>query len=156
MSIKINHILVRTNDLKSMCLFLIQNLVLTKGFSPSFGFPDLWVYSDDKLLIQIVESVPNDEKASDNLGEQTSEFDTDLVASNNRVFTNADCPELIDFLNQKEIKYYEQTIPSTNEHQFFVDGPDGLKLEISFNIDKLSIVNEYKDLLIRNNYEYVN
>lgn len=138
MSIEINHILVRTNDLKNMSQFLIQVLSLEKGFRPPFHFAGVWLYGDDKPLIHLVEIAPDDESLSDYLGCKTSASDIGMGAVDHIAFTGADYPELLNRLKQQQIKYYERTVPSTNEHQVFVDGPDSLKLELLFNVDKSS------------------
>jgi catechol 2,3-dioxygenase-like lactoylglutathione lyase family enzyme len=136
MSIEINHVLVRTHDLENMTAFLIQVLGLKKGFRPPFNFIGDWLYSDDKPLIHLVEVAADDESLSDYLGGKTSSSDIGMGAVDHIAFTGVDYSGLLNRLQQQHIKYYERTIPLTNEHQVFVDGPDGLKLEILFNLDK--------------------
>lgn len=139
MTIEINHVLVRTNDLENMSRFLTQVLCLEKGFRPPFRFSGAWLYGNDKPLIHLVEIAPDDERLSDYLGSNTSAPDIGKGAVDHIAFTGADYSELLQRLKQQQIKYYERTIPSTNEHQVFVVGPDSLKLEFLFNVDKSSI-----------------
>lgn len=139
MSIDINHILVRTNDLKNMSRFLTQVVGLKKGFRPPFNFSGAWLYGGDKPLIHLVEINLDDESLSDYLGGKTPASDIGMGAVDHIAFSGNDYRKLLERLKQQHIEYFERTVPSTNEHQVFVDGPDNLKLELLFNADKSSI-----------------
>lgn len=139
MCIEINHVLVRTNDLKNMIRFLTQVVGLEKGFRPPFNFPGAWLYGDDRPLIHLVEINPGDESQSDYLGSKPSASEIGMGSVDHIAFSGSDYPELLERLKQRQIEYFERTVPSTNEHQVFVNGPDNLNLELLFNADKSSI-----------------
>jgi hypothetical protein len=118
-----------------MCCFLIQILGLKRGYRPPFQFPGAWLYSDDKPLIHLVENSPDDESLADYLGSKTSASDISMGAVDHIALTGASYPKLLKHLEQKQINYYERTIPSTSEHQVFIEAPDDLKLELLFNLN---------------------
>ena len=122
---------VQTRDLKNMSRFLTQVLGLKEGFRLPFPFyySGVWLYRGSKPVIHIVEIVRQSESLSD-IGLRGLEHFT---------FKGDDYSELLKRLKQQEIKNYEQTMSSINEHQVFVDGPDNLKIELLFNVDKSSI-----------------
>lgn len=138
-SIEINHILVRTSDLKYMSRFLTHIAGLEEGFRPAFDFSGAWLYTGDKPLIHLVEIDSYDASLSGYLGNKTSQLDIGIGAVDHIALTGTDYMELLNRLKQQQFKYYERTVPSTNEHQVFVEGPDCLKLELLFNVDKSSI-----------------
>ena len=139
MSIEINHILVRTTDLDDMSRFLIQVVGLEKGFRPPFNFSGVWLYGDDKPLVHLVEINPDDKGLSDYLGSKTSTSYMSRGVVDHIAFNGVDYHALIERFEQQHIEYVERTIPSTNEHQVFVEGPDNLKVEFLFSANKSSI-----------------
>ncbi len=137
MNIEINHVLVRTRDLKKMIGFLTETVGLKEGFRPPFGFPGAWLYSNDKPLIHLVEVDPRDQGQSDYLGDQTSAAEIGAGAVDHIAFSGSGYPELIERLKQNEINYFERTVPLTGEHQVFAEGPDALRVEFLFGIEKV-------------------
>lgn len=47
-------------------------------------------------------------------------------------FSGSDYPTLIARLQHHHLDYFERTVPLTSEHQVFVEGPEGLRVEIQF------------------------
>jgi catechol 2,3-dioxygenase-like lactoylglutathione lyase family enzyme len=139
MNIEINHILVRTKELNSTCCFLVKALGLVKGYRPPFNFSGAWLYGNGKPLIHLIEVSSNDESLADYLGSNTSNSDVGIGAVDHIAFMGFDYPDLIKRLKSEQVKYCERTVPLTNEHQVFVDAPDGLKIELMFNLDKSPI-----------------
>jgi lactoylglutathione lyase len=137
MNIEINHVLVRTRHLKNMIHFLIRTVGLEEGFRPPFNFPGAWLYSDDKPLIHLVEINPDDKGQSDYLGSQTAVSEIGMGAVDHIAFSGCNYPHLIKRLKQQKIKYFERIVPLTNEHQLFVEGPDGLRIELLFKTDEI-------------------
>lgn len=139
MNIEINHVLVRTRYLKNMIHFLKQTVGLEEGFRPPFNFPGAWLYSDDKPLVHLIEINPDDKDPSDYLGSQTYASEIGIGAVDHIAFSGCDFSQLIERLKQQQIKYFERTVPLTNEHQVFAEGPDGLKVELLFKTDEILI-----------------
>jgi lactoylglutathione lyase len=136
MNIVINHFLIRTSDLKEMIHFFENILGLHQGNRPAFGFPGAWLYSDKKPLIHLSENSSSDnladKKQADYLGRShnSTHFSTGII--DHIAFSGVDYSDLKDRLKQYKMKYFERSIPLTGEHQVFVDGPEGLRVEIQF------------------------
>jgi len=128
----INHILIQTSNLSNMASFIENVAGLTVGSRPPFPFPGVWMYNEDKPVIHIVEAHANSAQAN-YIGSQklSSGGVVDHVA-----FEGDDYNRLIARLLRHDIDYVERTVPLSEEHQVFVEGPDGLKLEILFNQNK--------------------
>jgi lactoylglutathione lyase len=114
---KINHVLVRTGDLEAMNRFLIDVIGLEEGNRPPFPFAGSWLYSEGKTIVHVIldSSAGNADGAVDHVALEGADYDR-LLAS----------------LTKHEIEYAEYTVPQSREHQVFVSGPDGLKVEMLF------------------------
>jgi lactoylglutathione lyase len=44
-----------------------------------------------------------------------------------------DFQRLIERLQQYQIIFFERTVPLTSEHQVFIEGPEGLRVEVQFS-----------------------
>lgn len=141
MNIDINHVLVRTTHLKNMSQFFTQAVGLEEGFHPPLNFSGTWLYSNDKLLVHLVEINSDSNGQSGYLGQQSSVADIGLGAVDHIAFTGVNYPQLIEQLKQQHIEYFERTVPLTGEHQVFADGPDGLRLDLLFKADDILSIN---------------
>jgi lactoylglutathione lyase len=114
---KINHVLVRTSDLEAMNRFLIDVIGLEEGNRPPFPFAGSWLYSEGKAIMHVIldSSAGNPDGAVDHVALEGADYDT-----------------LLATLTKHEIEYAERTVPQSREHQVFISGPDGLKVEMLF------------------------
>jgi lactoylglutathione lyase len=137
MKIEINHVLLRTADIEGMIQFFKQSLNLENGYRPPFDFPGAWLWDDDKPLIHLSEISLVDKEQLDYLRSQkvTSEMGTGTI--DHIAFSGSDYKELIERLKHYKMDYFERTVPLTDEYQVFVEGPEGLRIEIQF--DELQI-----------------
>ncbi len=114
---KINHVLVRASNLETMNRFLVDAIGLEMGERPPFPFAGSWFYSDGKPIVHVIHdlSAGNTDGAIDHVALEGADYDTLLAA-----------------LARHDINYAERNIPQSGEHQVFVSGPDGLKVEMLF------------------------
>lgn len=47
-------------------------------------------------------------------------------------FSGQDYDKLIERLQKHQTSFFERTVPLTGEHQVFVEGPEGLRVEVLF------------------------
>jgi len=113
---QLNHVLICTSDLEAMLHFFEQAICLEQGPRPPFLFDGAWLYSEGKPIIHLAAS-----------GSHGTNGAVDHIA-----FRGDDYERLITRLKDAELDYYEHTVPGSGEHQVFVPGPDGIKLEIQF------------------------
>lgn len=113
---QLHHVLICTVDLEAMRLFFEQAICLEQGPRPPFLFDGVWLYSEGKPIIHLAAS-----------GSHGTNGAVDHIA-----FSGDDYKSLITRLKDAGLKYFEHTVPGSKEHQVFVPGPDGIKLEIRF------------------------
>ncbi|MEE9412421.1 MAG: VOC family protein [Methylococcales bacterium] len=114
---KINHVLVRTSNLEAMNRFLVDAIGLEVGERPPFPFAGSWLYSDGKPVVHVIHdnSAGNADGAVDHVALEGADYDTLLAA-----------------ITKHEIEYAERNVPQSGEHQVFIFGPNGLKVEMLF------------------------
>jgi lactoylglutathione lyase len=133
MKLEINHILIRTTDLDAMIRFFEQVLVLKNGKRPPFAFAGAWLWSDDKPLIHLSETNPVDKGQLDYLGDKKMISGSGTGIIDHVAFTGRDYNKLIERLQSHQMSFFERAVPLTGEHQVFVEGPEGLRVEIQFH-----------------------
>ena len=106
MNIEINHVLVRTRNLKNMIHFFKQTVSLEEGFRPPFNFPGAWLYSDDKPLIHLVEVNPDDKGQAEYLGSKVLAPEIGEGAVDHIAFSGGNYSVLIERLKQQQIEYF--------------------------------------------------
>jgi len=116
-AVKINHVLVRASHLETMNRFLIDVIGLEAGYRPPFPFVGSWLYSEGKAIVHVIldSAAGNADGAIDHVALEGTDYD-----------------KLLATLIKHEIEYAERTVPQSGEHQVFVSGPDGLKVEMLF------------------------
>lgn len=114
---KLNHVLVRSNDLNAMSHFWTEIIGLESGQRPPFLFHGAWFYSGGQPLVHVV-----------------SDKNTDALpgAIAHVAFEGTDYKALITRLNHNDWDYVENDVPLTGERQVFVRGPDGVTTEMLF------------------------
>ncbi|ABC28064.1 Lactoylglutathione lyase [Hahella chejuensis KCTC 2396] len=129
----INHVLIRSKDLTAMTTFLVEVIGLRNGDRPGFRFPGAWLYSDDRPIVHLVGADASDEEQAAYLGDNALEG---RGAIDHVALAGADYEQLLTRLRHHGATYNERTVPASREHQVFVEGPEGLKLELLFAEDK--------------------
>jgi lactoylglutathione lyase len=132
MNIEINHVLIRTTHIEAMIRFFEQTLNLKNGYRPSFPFRGAWLWADDRPLIHLSEVDPEDKGQLDYLDQQNAVSKTGTGIIDHIAFSGSDYPDLIERLKRYRLDYFERTVPTSDEHQVFVQGPEGLRVEIQF------------------------
>ena len=133
MKLEINHLLIRTTDLDAMIRFFEQVLELKNGNRPPFSFTGAWLWADDKPLIHLSEATPTDKGQLDYLGGKNMISCSGTGIIDHVAFSGADYNKLIERLQQHQPPFFERTVPLTGEHQVFIEGPEGLRVEVQFS-----------------------
>lgn len=133
MNLEINHILIRVTDLDAMIRFFEQILELKKGKRPPFTFAGAWLWADEKPLIHLSEADPVDQGQLDYLGGKKMNSDSGTGIIDHVAFSGQDYNKLIVRLQKHQTSFFERTLPLTGEHQVFIEGPEGLRVEVQFS-----------------------
>lgn len=132
---KLNHALLLASDLDEMSQFLIRALGLKKGRRPPFGFAGVWLY--DELNVPCIHIAKRDDinpERSFYLGhDEKHSLIPSLPTVDHLAFTSNDYHRIKERLTRLNMPFVEREIPEANEHQVFIKGPDGLKIEILFS-----------------------
>ncbi|GAB5451139.1 MAG: hypothetical protein Hals2KO_14670 [Halioglobus sp.] len=128
---KLNHVLVRSSDLDASERFFTEVIGLDAGDRPPFPFRGAWFYSEGQPLAHVVE---------DRSGPLADRGPLAHVA-----FQGADYEELIGRLIARQVPYSEKDVPLSRERQVFVEGPDGLTVEMMFPLDGRRAPHPYRN-----------
>lgn len=108
MSLVINHILIRTDDLVEMIRFFEQTLELKNGYRPEFPFSGAWLWSDDRPLIHLSESQPSDVAQSEYLENDKMHSGLGTGSVDHIAFSGADYLGLIERLHQYQLDFLKE------------------------------------------------
>ena len=119
MTMKLDHINIRTDDLKSMKQVFIDILGLTEGERPPFGSPGYWLYGGGHSIVH--------------LSTAREDGDTDPTGALNHVaFFDDDYDGLIGRLEKADISYNENTLAGSGVRQVFFRIPHDIQIEVAF------------------------
>ncbi len=127
---RLDHINVLASDITAARDFFVKVLGVTDGYRPPFRSPGYWLYCDGRAIIHISDARNHEQTHVDDIrgaplrGQQT----VDHVA-----FGCDGYAEMTGRFRRDGIAYHEAVVPATEIHQVFVDGPDGLGLELQFS-----------------------
>jgi len=118
---KINHALIISSDLEAMKNFWVDIIGLEEGERPPFPFKGYWLYSEGTPFIHLAE-------------QKNAIFDQSAVA--HIAFEGADYLDLLARLKQFNYPYTSKVVPLSGEQQVFIQGPDGVTVEMLFPHNK--------------------
>jgi len=136
---QLNHALLLATNIQHMAQFLESSLGLKKGPRPAFGFDGVWLYDElDTPCIHIAAKFGINESQSDYLTQASVSTEAvGLSTVDHLAFFATDYQEVKARLEATSIPFVEREVPAANEHQVFIQGPDGLKIEILFTRSEL-------------------
>lgn len=112
----LNHVNVRTTDLERMKDFLEEVGEVKAGPRPDFGFPGYWLYCGDQAIFHLM----NAKDQSDCVAGSVDHVALDGFHLETK--TKA--------LDASGHEYRTTGVPGTGMKQIFVEGPDGVCLEL--------------------------
>lgn len=112
---ELNHVNIRTKDLEAMRGFLESITGLKPGERPDFPFPGYWLYDDNKAVVHLIEWQ----------GDALDVGPVDHIA-----FGPFDLEATCADLEAKGFDYRLADVPGLPLKQIFVEGPEGVTLEL--------------------------
>jgi catechol 2,3-dioxygenase-like lactoylglutathione lyase family enzyme len=119
---RLDHVTVLCADVERSRSFYHEVLGMVDGDRPPFNFPGAWLYVDGRPVVHLV--------GGRNKGELTTTGSVDHVA-----FVAHDLDGMRQQLNAKKIPFREVGVPGRALHQVFLRDPDGVMIELTFQID---------------------
>lgn len=112
--IRFDHVNIRVSDQEAVRDFLVATVGLSVGPRPGFAFPGYWLYLDGEPVVHLA---PRDAPG-----------ETGWV--NHIAFTGFDFAAKTAALGRAGLSHRVQVQPDTGVRQIFVDGPEGLRVEL--------------------------
>jgi catechol 2,3-dioxygenase-like lactoylglutathione lyase family enzyme len=112
--IRFDHINIRVDDQEAVRDFLIAVVGLRVGPRPPFNFHGYWLYLRE---IPVVHLAPREAPGK-------------VGWVNHIAFSGFDFTAKTAELDRVGIAYTVQTLPDTSIRQIFIDGPEGLRIEL--------------------------
>ncbi|MBN3492165.1 VOC family protein [Vibrio neptunius] len=129
----IDHFTIRTAHLDMTIRFFEQSIGLQRGPRPQFAFPGAWLYDNDGHPILHLVSLPEGhipETLVDYLGGKDGQSGSGAI--DHISFKGLHLSSTQQHLTRLKIPFRERVIPQINEHQIFLDDPNGITIEIIF------------------------
>jgi catechol 2,3-dioxygenase-like lactoylglutathione lyase family enzyme len=127
---RFDHVNLLTADIHATRDFFVAVLGLEPGFRPPFRSPGYWLYQGDQALIHISDASDHEQTHVDDIGAVTTGADHPAV--DHLAFRCEGYAETTRRLQQLGIAYHEANVPFFDDRQLFVDGPEGVTLELIF------------------------
>ena len=121
----LQHVNVKTDDLKSTVDFWTDAIGLRDGDRPNFTFPGAWLYSGEEAVMHLIDISGTEEKAEKQTGS------IDHVA-----FAAEGFGAFKDKLAGMGYEYEERIVPGGHLWQLFVRDPNGVLCELNFDAAK--------------------
>lgn len=127
------HYLVLTDDIDMTRAFYIDVLGLEDGFRADLGFPGYWLYLDGTPVLHIAEWETYTAH-SNKLGIPVTTRAPGTGAFDHIAFNGVDPEEMVSRLENNDIPYHRNDVPHVGLVQFFLNDPNGVKIELNFRV----------------------
>ncbi len=129
-AVQFDHINILTSDIEAARAFFAAVLDLHQGPRPPFKSPGYWMYADEQAVIHISDTAHHEQTHVEDIGHvQTGGHPTvDHIA-----FRCRDYAATTSRLRRLAVAFHEADVPARADRQVFVDGPDGITLELIFD-----------------------
>lgn len=126
----LDHFTIRTSRVDETVAFFRDVIRLEAGWRPGFRFPGEWMYAGGRPLLHIVSLSEDDSELIAYLGETDGRDGGGCIDH-----VSLRCQSLSEtqqhFL-QRGQSFRERLVPEANEHQLFLEDPNGVTIELIF------------------------
>lgn len=123
------NIRLKQSDLKAVRDFYVNVIGLTEGARPKFQFPGYWLYGgSEAAILHLAATLP---ETADSISptKPTGQFDHISLKASDQVSARAR-------LKAAGIPYEERPVPGWRMNQIFLTDPAGLKIELTFDMER--------------------
>lgn len=123
------NIRLKVADLKVIRDFYVEVLGLTEGARPKFDFPGYWLYGGaEAAILHLAATLPDD--ADGVRGDKpTGQFDHIALKASGMQGAR-------ERLKKAGVAFEEREVPGWRMNQFFFTDPAGLKVELTFDLER--------------------
>jgi catechol 2,3-dioxygenase-like lactoylglutathione lyase family enzyme len=129
----IDHYLLQVADMAATRDWYVRVIGLREGPHPDFKFPVCWLYANGKDVLHIADGGAN---TSDNRKKYLGQQSDDTAGSgviDHVAFRASGLADMIAHLDAQDVTYTKRRVDDQASFQLFLDGPDGVKIELNFN-----------------------
>ena len=127
---RLDHFSLSAPDIEPLKDFFCDVIGLRVGERPGFEFPGYWLYGDDGTAV--VHLIQGQGNSRGNAGGEASRPGGDTGVVDHLAFGGTDAEALIRRIEAGGWTYRRNTLPGGGTRQVFIDGPDGLVVEVAF------------------------
>ena len=138
---RLAHYSVRAKDLEASTAFYTEALGLFVGPRPPFGFPGVWLYfaqdeaRSEQGCVHLIGDGDGDAAVRDGyLGSRPNSDGSSAGAFDHIAFFAADWPACRERLDALAVRYTERLVPILGVRQVFLADPDGLTIELNYDV----------------------
>lgn len=133
---RLDHYSIRTKKLAETERFYVDVIGLEVGPRPTFPFPGVWLYRNGIAVVHVVGIDPNDtsglvaylgDKGMEGIGDGTGTID-------HVAFLCSDLDGMRAHFRAAGVQFRERPVPSVALHQIFLEDPNGVTLELNFQV----------------------
>src|ERR1043165_7049190 len=128
---RLHHYTLRTKKPEATVKFYTEYLGLKEGWRPGFNFPGQWLYIGDVPTVHIVTITDDEANLRGYLGNRSEVPGSGSV--DHIAFRCQGLAEYQDRLTGFGIKFRERVVPNLEQHQLFIEDPNGIHIELVFN-----------------------
>lgn len=131
---KMEHLAIRTDNLKPTVDFYTKVLGLREGPRPDFGFPGHWLYLGDTAVIHLIhfDHEADGAKFDGIMGRRDKYADDGTGSVDHIAFRGSDFNGMKRRLGDLRVPVKENHIDDFNISQIFVEDPNGITVEVNF------------------------
>ena len=131
---RMEHLAIRSDNLKPTVDFYTKVLGLHEGPRPDFGFPGHWLYLGETAVIHLIHfnHEADGSKFDGIMGRRDKYADDGTGSVDHIAFRGSDFPGMKRKLEDLRIPMKENYIADFNLNQIFVEDPNGVTVEVNF------------------------
>jgi catechol 2,3-dioxygenase-like lactoylglutathione lyase family enzyme len=131
---RMEHLAIRTDNLKPTVDFYTEVLGLREGPRPDFGFPGHWLYLGDTAVIHLIhfDHRADGSKFDGIMGRRDKYADDGTGSVDHIAFRGKDFDGMKRRLQDLRVPMKENFIHDFKISQLFIEDPNGVTVEVSF------------------------
>ena len=130
---RLDHVSIRTADLKSTRRFYTEVLGFEVGPRPDFPFPGVWLYRNGSAVVHVIGIDPNDTAGLHAyLGDKGADGQKGSGTIDHVAFVGHDLPAIRARFTAAGVPFRERKVPNMDLVQLFIDDPNGITIELNF------------------------
>jgi catechol 2,3-dioxygenase-like lactoylglutathione lyase family enzyme len=128
---RLDHYTLRTRKPKETVRFYTEFLGMKEGWRPGFNFPGHWLYIGETPVVHIVAITEDESALRGYVGERKDGPGSGSV--DHIAFRCEGLAAYQDRLTGLGVKFRERVVPNLDQHQLFIEDPNGVHIELVFN-----------------------